>query len=97
MCSSDLLSNYTNSLASDLLLAARSTMDPAVRSAKYQSFLNYWVEDAPAIGIYQINFSYYVNRNVRSYSSDNHLVSALDRFIDVERWATEKVTKNRTP
>ena len=91
------LSNYTNSLASDLLLAARSTMDPAVRSAKYQSFLNYWVEDAPAIGIYQINFSYYVNRNVRSYSSDNHLVSALDRFIDVERWATEKVTKNRTP
>lgn len=91
------LSNYTNSLASDLLLAARSTMDPAVRSAKYQSFLNYWVEDVPAIGIYQVNFSYYVNRNVRSYSTDNHLVSALDRFIDVERWATEKVSKNRTP
>ncbi|MDO4987027.1 MAG: ABC transporter substrate-binding protein [Candidatus Saccharibacteria bacterium] len=91
------LSNYTNSLASDLLLAARSTMDPAVRSTKYQSFLNYWVEDVPAIGIYQVNFSYYVNRNVRSYSTDNHLVSALDRFIDVERWATEKVSKNRTP
>ncbi|MBR1796037.1 hypothetical protein IJ765_02135 [Candidatus Saccharibacteria bacterium] len=91
------LSNYTNSLASDLLLAARSTMDPAVRSTKYQSFLNYWVEDVPAIGIYQVNFSYYVNRNVRSYSTDNHLVSALDRFIDVERWATEKASKNRTP
>ncbi len=91
------LSNYTNSLASDLLLAARSTMDSAVRSAKYQSFLNYWVDDAPAIGLYQVNFSYYVNRNVRSYSSDNHLVSALDRFIDVEYWATEKVSKNRTP
>lgn len=91
------LSNYTNSLASDLLLAARSTMDPAVHSAKYQSFLNYWVEDVPAIGIYQVNFSYYVNRNVRSYSTDNHLVSALDRFIDVERWATEKTSKNRTP
>ena len=91
------LSNYTNSLASDLLLAARSTMDVAVRSAKYQSFLNYWVEDAPAIGIYQVDFSYYVNRNVRSYSSDNHLVTALDRFIDVEYWATEKTIKNRTP
>ena len=91
------LSNYSNPLASDLLLAARSTMDSAVRSAKYQSFLNYWVDDAPAIGIFQVNFSYYVNRNVRTYSPDNHLVSPLDRFIDVEYWATEKTTKNRTP
>lgn len=91
------LSNYTNSLASDLLLAARGTMDTTVRATKYQAFLNYWVEDAPAIGIYQVNFSYFVNRNVRSYNSDNHLVSALDRFIDVEYWATEKTTKNRTP
>ena len=91
------LSNYTNTLASDLLLAARGTMDPAVRSSKYQSFLSYWVDDAPAIGIYQVNASYYVNRNVRSYSPDNILVSPVDRFIDVEYWATEKVTKNRTP
>ena len=72
-------------------------MDPAVRSSKYQSFLSYWVDDAPAIGIYQVNASYYVNRNVRSYSPDNILVSPVDRFIDVEYWATEKVTKNRTP
>ncbi len=91
------LSNYTNTLASDLLLAARGTMDSSVRTTKYQSFLNYWVEDAPAIGIYQVNSSYYVNRNVRSYSPENILVSSTDRFIDVEYWATEKTTKNRTP
>lgn len=91
------LSNYANALASDLLLAARGTMDPTVRAAKYRSFLNYWVDDAPAIGIYQVSASYYVNRNVKTYSSDSHLVSAVDRFLDVEYWATEKVTRNRTP
>ncbi len=91
------LSNYTNSLASDLLLAARSTMNTTVRNTKYQSFLNYWVEDAPAIGIYQVNLSYYVNHNVRTFNTDNHLASPIDRFIDVEYWATEKVSKNRTP
>ena len=91
------LSNYTNTLASDLLLAARGTMDAAVRAAKYQSFLNYWVEDAPAIGIYQVNSSYFINRNVRTYSPDNILVTPVDRFLDVEYWATEKITKNRTP
>lgn len=91
------LSNYSNSLASDLLLAARSTMDSDVRTAKYESFLKLWVEDVPAIGIYQANISYYVNKNVRTFSEDDRLVTPVDRFNDVSFWATEKVTKNRTP
>lgn len=91
------LSNYSNGLASDLLLAGRSAIDPALRAAKYTSFLEHWVEDAPAIGIYQVNLSYYVSKNIRTFSEDDRLVTAVDRFVDVNYWATEKAPKNRTP
>lgn len=91
------LSNYSSTLASDAILAARSTMDVSLRTAKYETFLKSWVNDIPAIGIYQVNMSYYVNKNVRSFSEDSRLVTATDRFSDVSYWAVEKTTKNRTP
>ena len=91
------LSNYSNAIVSDAILATRSTMDPAIRKAKLESFLKAWVNNAPAIGIYQVNMSYFVNKNVRSFSEDARLVTAYDRFNSVSYWATEKTTKNRTP
>ncbi len=91
------LSNYSNAILSDVLLATRSTLDNSVRAAKFESFLKSWVNEVPAIGIYQVNLSYFVNKNVRSFSEDSRLVTATDRFSDVSYWATEKTTKNRTP
>ena len=91
------LSNYSSTIASDAILAARSTMNQTIRNAKYETFLKTWVEDAPALGIYQVNLSYFVNKGVRSFSEDSHLVTATDRFSDVSFWATEKTSKNRTP
>ncbi|MDO5481176.1 MAG: ABC transporter substrate-binding protein [Candidatus Saccharibacteria bacterium] len=91
------LSNYKNTLASDLLLAARSTVDQGVRATKYESFLKYWVDDAPAIAIYQVNMAYFVNQNVKSFSEDSRLVTPTDRFTDVLHWSTVKSVKNRTP
>lgn len=91
------LSNYSSPIVSDVILATRSTLDESVRQAKFESFLKSWVNDVPAIGIYQVNLSYFVNKNVRSFSEDSRLVTATDRFSDVSYWATEKTTKNRTP
>lgn len=91
------LSNYRNSLSDDLILGARSTMDATTRATRYQSFLQNWVDDVPAIGIYQTNLSYYLNKNVRSFSEDNRLAYPTDRFVDVVRWGSERTTKNRTP
>lgn len=91
------LSNYRNKLADDMILSARSTLNEAERNAKYQTFLKYWIDDVPAIGIYQANMSYYFNRNVRTYSDDNRLTEPTDRFADVYYWAAEKTKKNRTP
>ena len=91
------LSNYNSAIASDAILAARSSTDVSKRIAKYETFLKNWVADAPALGIYQVNMSYFVNKNVRTFSEDARLVTATDRFENVSYWATEKALKNRTP
>ena len=91
------LSNYRNALVDDLLLAGRETLDESLRIKKYERFLEYWVANVPAIGIYQPNLTYYYNKNARSFSNDLKLVTALDRFTDVNTWAVNTTTKNKTP
>lgn len=91
------LSNYKNSLVDDLLLGARDTIDEKLRVKKYESFLNYWVNDVPAIGLYQPNLTYYYNKNVRTFGNDVRLITALDRFVDVNTWAVNKEARNKTP
>ena len=91
------LSNYKNVVVSDLVLSARSTMNEDLRMKKYESFLNYFNNDVPAIGLYQSSLTYFVNKNVQAFSQENHFVTTADRLIDVERWGIEKTTKNRTP
>lgn len=91
------LSNYANALVDDLILSSRETMSASGRAAKYETFLKRWVNDVPAIGIYQVSLVYYFNKNVRSFSEDDRLIYATDRFVDVEYWAVNQAQKNRTP
>ncbi len=91
------LSNYNSSVADDLILSARETADENVKKQKYEAFLLRWLDDAPAIGLYQVNMSYFFDKNVKPFSEDVSLVVATDRFVDVRFWGVEKVAKNRTP
>ena len=91
------LSNYTNSVVDDLLLAARETTDQTLRVKKYETFLEYWAADVPAIGIYRSNLAYFYNKNARPFENDVRLVSPTDRFSDVTNWAVNKANKNQTP
>ena len=91
------LSNYANALVDDLILSSRSTMSVTGRAAKYETFLRRWVNDVPAIGIYQVSLVYFFNKNVQSFSEDDRLIYAIDRFNDVEYWAVNRAEKNRTP
>lgn len=91
------LSNYRKAITDDLLLAARTTLDDNLRSAKYESFLRSWVNDVPAIGIYQSNLTYYFNKTTENFSEDNRLVVPTDRFADVRYWSAVMTLRNRTP
>ena len=91
------LSNYRNSIVDDLLLGARDTTDEGLRARKYETFLNFWVTEVPAIALYQPNLTYYYNRSVRTFGDNLRLVTALDRFCDVNFWAVNKGARNKTP
>lgn len=91
------LSNYRDTLMDDLLLGARDTLDEELRIKKYESFLERWVTNVPAIGLYRSNLTYFYNKNVRTFGNDIKLVTALDRFVDINNWAVNKTTKNKTP
>ncbi len=91
------MSNYRNTLVDDLILGARSTLEENLRVAKYEAFLRHWVNDVPALGIYQASLTYFFNKDVRTFSEDDRLVYPVDRFVDVEYWAVNKTQKNRTP
>ena len=91
------LSNYRNALVDDLLIGARETLDNTLRIKKYESFLNYWVEDVPAIGLYQANMTYIYNKNTRAIGNNVRLVTPIDRFSEVINYAATKETRNKTP
>ena len=90
------LSNYRNVIIDDLILGARDALNEEMRTKKYEMFLEYWMNGVPAIGLYQPNLTYYYNKNVRTFN-DVNLVTALDRFVDIDEWAVNKGTKNKTP
>ena len=80
-----------------MLVAGRETLNEAMRAKKYQAFLEHWVNDVPAIALYQPNMTYIYNKNVRPFRDDVVLVTALDRFVDIDDWASLKGTRSRTP
>ena len=90
-------SNYRNSLVDNLILGARDASDHQAQSVKYQRLLKKWLDDVPAIGIYQTSLSYYSHKNSRIFSEDNRLAYPTDRFNDITSWAVNPKTKNRTP
>ena len=91
------LSNYRNALVDDLLVGARESLDATLRAKKYETFLEYWVADVPAIGLYQANMTYIYNKNSRAYGNDVKLTAPIDRFSDILNYATAKASRDKTP
>ena len=90
-------SNYNNGIVDDALLSAHTATSMTQKKTKYELFLRYWVNDVPAIGLYRSSLNYYYAQNVKIFSEDSRMTDALDRFADVEYWASEKRPVNLTP
>ena len=80
-------SNYTNAISDDALESARSRVEPDLRNAKYITFANQWLSDAPAIGLYQATMQYVSTKSVHALPKDFMLVSAADRYNAVRFWS----------
>ena len=79
-------SKYSNAVADDALLGARSTTNQALRNAKYVTFAKQWMKDVPAIGLYQATMQYVHSNHVYVDASAMTLNAPLDRYNSVRYW-----------
>ena len=90
-------SNYANKTADDALASARSRLEPNLRSAKYKAFIHQWVDDVPAIGLYQAVAEYAYNKHIHSVDTSYKLISSYDRFTNLLDWSVNQKQVYKTP
>jgi len=90
-------SNYSNAISDDALVSARSRIEPNLRAAKYTTFAQQWLNDAPAIGLYQATTQYVYSKSVHVLPATEKLVSASDRYADVLYWSVGERLVQQTP
>ena len=89
--------NYRSGLADDALSSARVRSDPTLRAAKYKTFYDQWVKDAPAIALYQPLLSYVSNTTGTNIESNEWVANAATRYRNIERWSIAHTTVMTTP
>jgi peptide/nickel transport system substrate-binding protein len=89
------LSDYKSPKVDDALESARSRLDPQLRDAKYHLFVQQWLADAPAIGLYRPSLVYVHNKDVVTFKA-HALVDPVDRYFDVRYWAAGKTLQYTT-
>lgn len=90
-------SNYSNPISDDSLASARTRIEPDLRNAKYVTFAKQWMADAPAIGLFQATMQYVYSTNVHAMPEKEVLVSAADRYADVQYWTVGDRLVEQTP
>lgn len=88
------LSAYKSTVADQALESGRTISDMPTRSAKYRSFVQTWVNDAPAVMLYNPTYIYAVDREVRGIKI-KRLVTPADRFDGIERWSVKVKVQQR--
>ena len=86
------LSEYSSDEADEALEGGRSRVEPDVREVKYQTFVDQWIKDVPAVALYRPQLIYYNLRNVRG-PEGGILRNQIDRYRDVDMWTvlTERI------
>jgi peptide/nickel transport system substrate-binding protein len=90
-------SNYSSIISDDALSSARSRLETDLRNAKYVTFVKQWINDVPAIGLYQSTIQYVFNNKIRSIDDETLFISPLDRYSDVLNWSVGSRGVYRTP
>lgn len=89
--------NYTNPTADAALSSARSRVEPSLRNAKYVAFARQWLDDVPAIGLYQPVVTYVANKHVHAADEDAVFVSSTDRYGNILDWTVRQDMVYKTP
>ena len=91
------LSNYKSGVADDALLSARNRSETALRTAKYQGFFKQWLEDAPAVALYQPHLRYVTTDTTRAIVPSQSVIDALGRYNRLDQWTVQQDEQFKTP
>lgn len=91
------LSVYTSGVADDALTSARTRVEPDLRDLKYQAFAREWLNDVPAIGLFQSNIKYVSLSQSRTLEANQKLISPYDRYANVIYWTASDTSVYKTP
>ena len=89
--------NYSSRRAELALAAGRTNVNPAAREARYQSFVEMWLKDNPAIALYQPSLIEVMADNVDTLRSGNSLLDASNRFHGATDWTVNTRSVMTTP
>ena len=91
------LSVYTSGVADDALTSARARSEPELRDIKYKAFARQWLNDVPAIGLYQSSLQYVESKQVTALEDEQKLVSPYDRYSSILYWTAGRASVYKTP
>lgn len=89
------LSEYKSSIVDDNLDSARTVNANALRQVKYRTFVEEWINDAPAIALYRPNLYYVQLAKTRSVEP-GEVGDALERFSNIRYWTAEMTRVDNT-
>lgn len=82
-------SEYKSDVADEAIAAGRTRLDPELRAVKYKPFLQTWIADAPAVGLYQPRFLY-VTRGAVDGLKEHTISTQTAYYAGVETWMIQR-------
>ena len=80
------LSSYKSDIADEALEAGRTRTDKQLRKAKYETFLQTWKADAPAVALYRFRYYYLTRKKASGILPGDVLVDKQERYFNVQDW-----------
>jgi peptide/nickel transport system substrate-binding protein len=90
-------SNYKNGIVDDALVSARIRSESNLRGEKYKTFARQWLNDVPAIGLYQSTVGYASSDQTYSIDDVTILPTLTDRYNNVKYWTAQNSQVYKTP
>lgn len=90
-------SNYSDAIADDLLLNARSAQSEEKQKDALTAFVKRWQDQVPAIVIARSKMNYVYRKSVKTFDVENKFVERINRYADVQYWQVDKSAIYKTP